>query len=473
MPADEFRKAGHRLIDRIAEYIESIEDYPVLSEAKPGSILSLLPDDPPEEGESFDIILDDFERIVLPGITHWNHPKFFAYFSSTGSGPGILGELLASALNVNAMLWKTSPSATELERKTLDWLRKMVGLPEAYWGILYDTASVSTLHAVAAAREALENGRIRDKGMAGRADLPTLRMYASENAHSSVYKAAATLGVGLENAVKIRTDDLGRMDVSDLQTKIDEDRSAGRQPFCVTATIGTTSTTAVDPVREISSVCKKEDLWLHVDAAYAGPAAVLPEMRSFFDGWDEADSIVLNPHKWLFTPLDCSAFYTRRPDVLLRAFALIPDYLRTTDETENLMDYGVQLGRRFRALKLWFVLRYFGLTGVQSRLREHIRIARRFAGWIDEHPDFERMAPVPFSTVCFRANPGGAEPGDLNGLNERLLESVNATGECFLSHTTIKGQFCLRMAIGNIRTEERHAEDAWVLLQHRLKKMMQ
>jgi aromatic-L-amino-acid decarboxylase len=472
MPADEFRKTGHKLIDWIAEYLRSIEDYPVLSDAKPGSILSRLPDNPPEAGESFDRILEDFEQIIVPGITHWNHPKFFGYFSITGSGPGILGELLASALNVNAMLWKMSPSATELERKTLDWLRQMVGLPDAFWGILYDTASVSTLHAMAAARETTDSGRIRDAGMAGRTDLPMLRMYTSENAHSSVDKAAITLGIGLENVRKIRTDELGRMDVSDLQSKIAEDRSARRLPFCIVATIGTTSTTAVDPIREISSLCKKEDLWLHVDAAYAGPAAVLPEMRSFFNGWEEADSIVLNPHKWLFTPIDCSVLYTLKPDVLRRAFALIPEYLRTADKAENLMDYGIQLGRRFRALKLWFVLRYFGQLGIQSRLREHIRLARHFAGWIDEHPDFERMAPVPFSTVCFRAVPDGVEEENVNGLNEKLLESVNATGECFLSHTKINGRFCLRMAIGNIRTEERHVEDTWILLQHRLKKLL-
>ena len=473
MPADAFRKAGHRLIDWIAEYLESVEDYPVLSEVKPGEIRNALPDHPPAEGESFDRILEDFESIVLPGITHWNHPKFFGYFSITGSGPGILGELLSAALNVNGMLWKTSPSVTELERTTLDWLRVMVGLPGSFWGILYDTASVSTMHAVAAAREAIPDAGIREKGMAGRPDLPALRMYASENAHSSVEKAAIALGIGLENVRKIRLDELGRMDAADFRSQVAADRESGFQPFCAVATIGTTSTTAVDPVREIAPFCRDQGMWLHVDAAYAGPAAVLPEMRTLFEGWEEADSIVINPHKWLFTPIDCSAFYTRRPDILRRAFTLVPEYLKTAEmDAENLMDYGVQLGRRFRALKLWFVLRTFGLKGIQSRLREHIRMARHFAGWVDEHQDFERLAPTPFSTICFRAHPEGMEDGELNGMNERLLESVNRTGECFLSHTKINDQFCLRMAIGNLRTEERHVHDTWVLLQHELGKML-
>jgi len=475
MPAESFREAGHRLIDWIAEYLESIEDYSVLSEVKPGDIRNALPEGPPGEGEPFEKIMEDFEAVILPGISHWNHPKFFGYFSITGSGPGILGELLASALNVNGMLWRTSPSATELEGKVLEWFRGMVGLPESFWGILYDTASVSTLHAVAAAREALPELMIREKGMAGRQDLRPLTMYASENAHSSVDKAAIALGIGLENVRKIRLDELGRMDASDLRSRVKADQESGLRPFCTVATIGTTSTTAVDPVRGIACLCSELGMWLHVDAAYAGPAAVLPELRPMFDGWELADSIVINPHKWLFTPIDCSAFYTRRPEVLRRAFTLVPEYLRTLEtgpEATNLMDYGIQLGRRFRALKLWFVLRYFGLEGIRSRLRDAIRLARHFAGWVDEHPDFERMAPTPFSTVCFRAHPEETADQDLNDLNERLLGSVNGTGECFLSHTKISGQFCLRMAIGNVRTEERHVHDAWVILQHELKKLL-
>lgn len=475
MPKESFQEAGHRLIDWISEYLESIEDYSVLSEVKPGDIRNSLPGQPPAEGESFGRILDDFENFVLPGITHWNHPKFFGYFAITGSGPGILGELLASALNVNGMLWRTSPSATELEKKVLDWFRGMVGLPESFWGILYDTASMSTLHGVAAAREAVPDLMIREKGMAGRPDLPTLTLYASENAHSSVEKAAIALGIGLENVRKIPADELGRMDLSDLRSRIAADRESGCRPFCAVATIGTTSTTAVDPIRGIASLCAEQEMWLHVDAAYAGPAAMLPEMLPLFEGWDLADSIVINPHKWLFTPIDCSAFYTRRPEVLRRAFTLVPEYLRTAEteaDATNLMDYGVQLGRRFRALKLWFVLRYFGLEGIRSRLREHIRLARHFAGWVDDHPDFERMAPTPFSMICFRAHPEETEDSNLNDLNERLLNSVNGTGECFLSHTKINGQFCLRMAIGNLRTEERHVHDTWVILQHELKKML-
>jgi aromatic-L-amino-acid decarboxylase len=379
--------------------------------------------------------------------------------------------MLCAALNVNSMLWKTSPAATELEHRTLDWLRRMVGLPPAFWGILYDTASISTLHGIAAARERVERGDIRKRGMAGRIDLPVLRLYASENAHSSVDKAAITLGIGLDNLCKVRVDASQRMDVEDLRLQMAEDRAAGRMPFCVVATIGTTSTTAVDPVRSIASLCRAEACWLHVDAAYAGPAAALPEMRPHFDGWEEADSIVLNPHKWLFTPIDCSAFYTRHPDVLKQAFSLVPEYLKTSDSAENLMDFGIQLGRRFRALKLWFVLRTFGQQGIRDRLREHVRLARRFAEWVDKHPDFERLAEAPYSVVCFRARPAWAADEELDGLNARLLDAVNATGECFLSHTRVNGRFSLRLAVGNLRTEERHVRRAWEILEEKIRSM--
>jgi aromatic-L-amino-acid/L-tryptophan decarboxylase len=468
MPSGEFRESGRAVLEWIAGYLDAVENLPVFPSVRPGDILQNLPPHMPENGESFSAMLDDFEKVILPGVTHWNHPKFFGYFPSGASGPGILGEWLAAALGVNAMLWRTSPSATELERRVLEWLADMVGLPECFKGILCDTASVSTLHAVAAGREACGPENVREEGLSG---TRPMTLYASELAHSSVEKAAVILGIGSARLRKIPADDLGRMDVEKLAIRIREDRAEGRIPFCVVATIGTTSITSVDPVREIAGLCRSENLWLHVDAAYAGVAASLPEMRDRFDGWEQADSIVLNPHKWLFTPMDCSAFFTRRPDVLKRAFSLVPEYLKTGDAEDNLMDYGVQLGRRFRALKLWFVLRYFGREGIRSRLREHIRIARHFAGWIDEQPDFERTAPAPFSTVCFRAAPEGVPEETLDGLNEKLLESVNATAECFLSHTRIHGQYCLRLAVGNIRTEEKHVLDAWVLIQHVLGKL--
>jgi aromatic-L-amino-acid decarboxylase len=469
MPSAEFRENSLAVLEWIAEYLETVGERPVFPSVRPGDITNGLPPDLPETGETFAAMLEDFEKMILPGVTHWNHPGFFAYFPSCASGPGILGEFLTAALGVNAMLWRTSPAATELERRVLEWLAGLVGLPGSFSGILYDTASVSTLHAVAAAREAC-GIPVREEGLAGSRPL---NLYASELAHSSVEKAAIALGIGSGRLRKIPADELGRMDTVQLSARIREDRVEGRIPFCVVATIGTTSVTSVDPVKEIAGLCRSENLWLHVDAAYAGAAAALPELRDRFDGWEQADSIVLNPHKWLFTPMDCSAFFTRRPDVLRRAFSLVPEYLKSGEDEDNLMDYGVQLGRRFRALKLWFVLRYFGREGIQSRLREHIRIARHFAGWVDEHPDFERTAPAPFSTVCFRAAPEGLPEESLDGLNRRLLESVNAVGECFLSHTRFRGQFCLRLSVGNIRTEERHVHDAWVLIQHSLRKILE
>ncbi|GBC82687.1 L-2,4-diaminobutyrate decarboxylase [bacterium HR10] len=463
MPLEEFRRFGHRLVEWIAEYLAEIERYPVLARVRPGEVRERLPAHPPAEGESFEAILRDFEQIVLPGITHWNHPGFMAYFAITGSGPGILGELLAAALNVNAMLWKTSPAATELEEVVLDWLRQMLGLPSEFEGIIYDTASISSLCALAAAREAL-GLQVRERGLAGRADLPRLRLYVSEEAHSSIEKGAIVLGLGQAGVRKIPTDDAFRMDVRALERAIAEDRAAGWRPFCVVATVGTTSTTSIDPVAEIARVCAREGLWLHVDAAYAGAAAIAPEFRYVLDGCERADSLVVNPHKWLFTPIDLSAFYCRRMDVLRRAFSLVPEYLRAEEEgVRNLMDYGPQLGRRFRALKLWMVIRYFGREGLAARIREHVRLAQQFAAWVDADPDFERMAPTPLSTVCFRARPQSlaASGADLDRFNEALLEAVNATGECFLSHTRVRGRFTLRLAIGNLRTSERHVRRAW------------
>ncbi len=461
-----FRRHGHALIDWIADYLVQPERYPVLSRSTPREIKGQLPQHAPAQGESLETIIRDFERVILPGITHWNHPGFLAYFAITASGPGILGELLMAALNVNAMLWRTSPAATELEEVTLGWLRELLGLPPSFHGVIYDTASISSLHGIAAAREAAGLG-IREYGMAGR-ELPRLRLYASEQAHSSIDKSALTLAIGQAGIRKIPTDQEYRMDPAALAQAIEEDQAAGWRPFCVVATVGTTSTTSVDPVPAIADICARHRCWLHVDAAYGGLAAIVPEKRDVLAGCERADSIVVNPHKWLFVPIDCSAFYCRRMDVLRRAFSLVPEYLRTAEDESvtNLMDTGIQLGRRFRALKLWFVLRAFGREGLIDRLREHLRLARCFADWVDASADFERLAPVPFSTVCFRAHPAGVDDGqELNRLNERLLEAVNASGEVFLSHTKLAGRYTLRLAIGNIRTEERHLRRAWELLQ--------
>ncbi len=470
MPLEEFRQAGYQLIDWIVEHFGHIDEVPVLPAVEPGEIKRMLPQEPPPEGEAMEKILGDIDRVILPGITHWNHPRFFAYFSITGSGPGILGELLSAALNVNGMLWKTSPAATELEQVVLDWFRQMLGLPKEFWGIIYDTASVSSLHAIAAAREQLKAYNVREKGLAGNKELPPLRLYTSEQAHSSIEKAAITLGIGLEGVRKIPVDAEFRMIPELLQKAIQEDRQAGWQPFCVVATVGTTSTTSIDPVPEIAQICRKEDLWLHVDAAYGGTAAVVPEMRQVLAGCEEADSLVVNPHKWLFVPIDLSAFYTRKPEVLKQAFSLVAEYLRTDadSQVENLMDYGIQLGRRFRALKLWFVLRYFGQDGIMKRIRYHLNLAKKLADWIDRHPNFRRMAPTPFSTICFRAEPPGVTDREtLNRFNETLLEKINARRKVFLSHTKLRGDYVIRVAIGNLRTSERHLEEAWELIQEK------
>ena len=471
MDPNEFRREGHRLVDWIAEYLAGAERYPVLSRVSPGDIKRALPAVPPDEGEEFDDIFADFERLILPGITHWNHPGFFAYFAITGSAPGVLAEFLSAALNAQGMLWRTSPSVTELEEVALGWLRQLIGLPPAFEGVIYDTASMSSLHALATAREVACPG-VREHGLPGRQELTRCRLYCSEQAHSSIDKAVILLGFGHSALRKIRADDSFRMRPDLLGQAIAEDRAAGFTPVAVVATVGTTSTTSVDPVPEIARICEVERLWLHVDAAYAGVAAMLPGCRHILAGCDRADSLVVNPHKWLFTPFDLSAFYCRRMDVLRQSFSLTPEYLRTSEagSVRNLMDTGVQLGRRFRALKLWMILRYFGADGIRARLEEHMRLARTFAGWVDAHPDFERLAPVPFSVVCFRARPRGREWSEmeLESLNQQVLDTVNRSGEVFLSHTKLDGRFTLRLAVGHIRTTERHIGRAWELLQHAL-----
>ena len=467
IPPDEFARQADRVVQWITRYLEDPERFPVVPAVSPGEIAATLPAEPPECAESLDTILDDFERLIVPGVTHWNHPGFFAYFAVTASAPGILAEMLISALNVNAMLWKTSPSATELEQRSLDWLRQLLGMGDGWFGIINDTASISTLLALAAAREARPELEVRERGLAGRADLPRLRVYTSSHAHSSVDKAAITLGLGHENVVHIPTDDAFRMRVDALASAVAEDKVRGYLPLATVATVGTTSTTSIDPVPTIAALCERERMWLHVDGSYGGVAAVVPEMRHVLDGVELADSLVVNPHKWLFTPIDLSAMFTRRPDVLKRAFSLVPEYLVTREQSDvvNLMDYGVQLGRRFRALKLWMVIRAFGAEGLAARLRAQMEMAREFAGWIDAAAEWERVAPVPFSLVCFRYAPPGASEAERGALNEAILERVNASGRVYLSHTKLGDRYVLRLAIGNMRTERRHVAEAWRLLQ--------
>jgi aromatic-L-amino-acid/L-tryptophan decarboxylase len=455
MSPEEFREWGHKFVDWIAEYLAHPERYPVLSQVEPGAIRRQLPQAPPQKPESMQDMLRDVEQILVPGITHWNHPAFFAYFAVTGSGPGILGELLSAAFNVNGMLWRTSPSFTELEENVLDWLRQMLGLSEQFKGIVYDTASTSTFHALAAARQAIPGRDVSELGIAG-PDAPRLRMYTSTQAHSSVDKAAMAIGLGRRGIVKIGVDSRFRMDAAALENAIKSDLNEGWLPFCVSATVGTTSTTSIDPIPAIAEICGRYKLWLHVDAAYAGAAAILPEMKYILDGVDRADSFVMNPHKWLFTPVDFSAFYCRRPDVLKQAFSLVPEYLQTpaAGNVTNYMDYGIQLGRRFRSIKFWMVVRYFGVQGLQERIREHIRLGKLFASWVEADSRFEVVAPVVFSTVCFR------QKSD-DRVNQDLMDRVNASGKIFISHTVLNGKLTLRFTVGNLRSTEEHVRMAW------------
>ena len=466
MSPAEFRKHGHAVIDWIADYLDRPEQWPVLPSTQPGELRKSLPQSPPLHGEQMDAILEDFRELVVPATTHWNHPAFMAYFANSSTAAGVLGEALTAALNVNAMLWRTSPAATELELLTLGWLRQMIGLPEEFFGAIADTASSNTLYALAAARELHPELRIREQGLAAREHLPRVLIYCSEEAHSSVDKAVMTLGFGQNALRKIPTDHRLRMDASALAEALEGDRRAGAIPLAIVATVGTTSTTAIDPVPVIAGICERDRIWLHVDASYGGTAAILPEMRYVLDGCDRADSLVVNPHKWLFTPMDCSVLYTRRPDLLKRAFQHIPDYLVVTDgkDVVNFMDYGVALGRRFRALKLWFVIRHFGVEGLRSMIREHIRIAQRLSEWIDADPELERMAEADFSTVVFRHRPPGLSDEGLEEHNARILAAVNETREVYLSHTRVRKHYSLRIAIGNIHTTEAHVRRAFDLV---------
>ena len=473
MTPELFKESAHRTVDWITEYLEHVDRFPVFPNVTPGDIKSKLPASPPDKPENFNLITSDFEKIVLPGITHWNHSRFFAYFSITGSYPGVIGDMLSSALNVNAMLWRSSPAATELEEVVLDWLRQMVGLPKEFEGIINDTASVSSLNAIAAAREAA-GLQIRSKGMTGRAEVPRLCIYTSEEAHSSIEKAAIVLGFGQEGVRKIPTDDSFRMDANALKKTIQEDIHKGIKPVCVIPTIGTTSTTSMDPIAEIAEICRDLGIWMHVDAAYGGSAAILPEMRSLFRGWEKADSIVVNPHKWMFTQIDCSVLYCRRPEVLKQAFSLTPEYLRTLEQgdVKNYMDYGVSLGRRFRALKLWMIIRSLGREGIANAISDHICYARKLTDMIQMDNNFKLLAPVPFSTIVFQFHPqtstkeGRAwSQAEINEANERLLNRMNQSGKMFLSHTKLRGNLGLRIAIGNLKTNWLDVSESWQLIQ--------
>ena len=446
----EFRQAAHRAVDWIADYFDHIEDYDVLSRVQPGEIEGQFAGAASASGKSYDALFAEFEEKILPGITHWNHPSFMAYFSITGSQAGLLGELLCAALNINGMLWRTSPSVTELETVVLRWLRDALGLPPDLFGIINDTASINVFLALAAAREALGLD-IRAKGMTGR-DLPPLKVYISELTHSSAEKAALALGFGQQNVVKIPVDDNLRMRPGALDEAIARDRAAGAIPCVIVATVGTTSFASVDPIRAIGMIAAREKIWYHVDTAYAGSAMICPELRSHWDGIELADSVVVNPHKWLFTQVDCSVLYTRRPDVLRETFTLVAEYLKTTDTAEiNYMDYGLQLGRRFRPLKLWMVMEHYGIERMRAVIRDQISFAERLASELQKRDDIELLAPQSFSVVVFRKKEG-------DEATMALLEKINASGKLFVSHTKRGDKYGIRVAIGNGAVEWRHVE---------------
>ncbi len=463
LPADVFRRHLHELADWIADYRENIASYRISPTAPPGAIRAGLPPTAPEHGEPIAEILGDIERVIVPGVMHWAHPDFMGYFGATTTAPGILAEMVAAALNINAMTWRTSPVATELETVVLGWLQDWLGLTSDFQGVVYDTASISTMHALAAAREEAA-GSVRALGIAGREDVPVFRVYTSDQAHSSIDKAAIALGLGEQNVCRIATDSEFRMDVKKLREAIVADLHVGYKPLAVVATVGTTSTASVDPVTAIAAVCREHRIWLHIDAAYGGGLAVVPECEWVKEGWNEADSLVVNPHKMLFVPFDFSALYVRNIARLRNVFTLVPEYLRgdAAGAEINYMDYGVQLGRRFRALKAWMVWRTFGRDGIAARIRDHLRLAQLFTRWVEEDPRFELSAPTVMGVVCFRIL-AAAEPSS-DALNSRLVENINASGKSYLMQTKLRGRTVMRLGLGNVLTAEANVRRAWEII---------
>jgi aromatic-L-amino-acid decarboxylase len=459
MTPDDFRRHAHRVADWMADYLRDVHTLPVLPDVRPGDLRRALPTSPPVAAEPFDRIFADFERLIVPGMTHWNHPGFFAYFPANNSPPSILAEMLTATMGAQCMSWLTSPAATELEQVTMAWLAEMLALPAGFTGVIHDTGSTSTLVALISARErASASGDRRAR----------LRVYASREAHSSVAKGARLAGYGPDGVRSIPTDAELALRADLLAAAIAEDRAAGIVPACVVATVGTTSSTAMDPLAAIGEICRREQVWLHVDAAWAGSAAILPELRPMLDGIEDADSFFFNPHKWLFVNFDCSAYYVRDVNALLQAFALTPEYLRTSQDAEvaNFRDWGIPLGRRFRALKLWFVLRSYGVAGLQAMLREHIALGHEFAGWVRAEPEYEVLAPSPVGLVCFRHRPAriAADEAALAAHNQAILERVNRSGRVFLTHTTLDGRYAIRLAVGQRCTRREHVEEAWRLV---------
>jgi aromatic-L-amino-acid decarboxylase len=463
MNSDEFRKQGHEIVEWIARYYENIEQYPVKSKSAPGSVKAALPAIPPTGSESFDLFLKDFDEIIMPGITHWQSPNFFAYFPANSSPPSVLAEMLTAALGAQCMIWETSPAAAELEERMMEWLREMTGLPSYFEGVIQDSASSATLVAIITARERVTGHASNREGLSASG---RLRVYCSAQAHSSVDKGAGVAGIGRANIVRVPVKDDYSMDPDALRRAVEQDLSAGYIPCCVVATLGTTGTTAIDPLRPVGEICREKNIWLHVDAAIAGTALLLPEMRWMADGMEYADSLVFNPHKWMFTNFDCSAYFVRDAASLIRTFEILPEYLKTRTRglVNDYRDWGIPLGRRFRALKLWAVIRTYGVERLQAMIREHIRLAKMLAGLIEAEKDFKVMAPVHLNTVCFCCQPEGMSLEKTNRLNEKINHTLNDTGRIYLTHTTVDGRYVLRMVTAQTTVTERHVLNAWEMI---------
>ena len=468
---DDFNRHAHEVIDWITNYYKNLEQYPVKSQVAPQEIYQQLPEHIPDEGISISQILEVFDNVLMQGITHWQSPNFFAYFPANSSLPSVLAEMITAALGAQCMKWETSPAATELEEKVMNWLKQAIGLPDYFEGVIQDSASTATLVSLLTARERYTNYRINEKGFQNQAPF---RVYCSREAHSSVEKAVKIAGIGKSNLVKIDVDEQFRVKPQQLNEAIEADKKKGMIPLCIVATIGTTSSTAIDPLSQITPISKKQGLWLHVDAAYAGTALILPEYQWMLDGRDDIDTIVFNPHKWLFTNFDCSAYFVKDKHSLVKTFQLIPEYLktRTDEQANNYSDWTIPLGRRFRALKLWFVLNYYGMHGLQRKLRNHIQMAHALKNWIEQHEDFELLAPLVLNVLCFRYKTKGVNSTEkLNALNEELLHKVNQTGEIYMTHTKLSGKYTLRLVIAQTYMEMRHVKNAWDIIQRTASKL--
>ena len=469
---DEFRKKAQQAIEWIAGYYEHLEEYPVKSQVNPGAIYHELPEGMPEKGEEIDRMIRDFDDLLLKGITHWQSPRFFAYFPANTSLPSLIAEMMTAAIGAQGMKWETSPAVAELEQKVMEWLRDAIGLPGTFEGVIQDSASTSSLVALLTAREQATGYDVNEEGLMHQG---RFRVYASSEAHSSIERAVKVAGLGRKNLVRIPVDEAFRMQPGRLEEAIRKDREAGYRPLCVVATLGTTGSTAVDPLKEVADISRRHNIWLHVDAAYAGSALILPEYRWMIEGIEAVDSFVFNPHKWLFTNFDCSAYFVRDAKALTNTFQLVPEYLKTRsdDYVNNYSDWTIPLGRRFRALKLWFVLRYYGLQGLQQKLKHHLELAKDFRQKVAGHPDFEILAPTTMNVVCFRMKPEAVQSEEkLNELNEELLHAVNATGKIYITHTKLEGIYTLRMVIAQTHVEGRHVEEAWQVLQGKAQTIM-